>query len=118
MPVDPNLAGLHFQVQLAGQEAEQAAASLRLRRIFPGRLHLQNVARHLADAAVYLTASGQFPTVLAYVKGTLIPFYSAQAQQVLRPQLAPKIADAISSNQGNLLSTDVLLVGAPPPAPA
>ncbi|MBF6555557.1 MAG: hypothetical protein IVW52_05195 [Acidimicrobiales bacterium] len=108
MPVPDHLAAVHFRVQLAGQSIEHAISLLKSRRVFQGRMHVQQAVGDLQHAASYLKASGQYPALLSYTEA-LIAFYTGEAARVVRPANAPAVGDALYSAQGNLLQADPVL---------
>jgi hypothetical protein len=108
--IDPLLASVHFRVQSAGQNAEQAVDSLRGRRILPGRVALTNVVNNLAQAKAHLVSAGgtQYAAQIQYLD-QLMTFYQGVAHRITGPMGGPAQADLVLSNQGLLLAADPLV---------
>jgi len=106
MPYDARLAAVSVRVRMAAENVEAASTFLRSRLVFRGRSALEQAAGNLTQAAAY--AGGAYPALHDFL-GKLAAFYHGEAVSVVRPALAPAVADRVVGNQGNLLSADPLL---------
>lgn len=93
---------------MAGQSLEHAIMFLGSRRMFQGRMRLQEAITDLQHASAYLQKSGKYPNLAAYV-GALIVFYRGELVKVLRPGVAPMVAEELYGAQGKLLAADPIL---------
>lgn len=105
MPLDPVLASVHFKVAQAGASVEAAIQYLSARRIFQGRMAVNQAAGLLSSAASLVRQQGSQPALLNLLT-QLAAWYQGQAQKIIRPASAPEIAAALQGAQGTLLAAD------------
>ena len=108
MAIDAHRAAIHFRIAKVGATLEGAISQLRMMRVFQGRMAVMQAAADLQQAAGYAQAAPDLADLADYLT-KLAAWYQSEAQKVVRPTTAPKVADELFANQGQLLGADPTL---------